>query len=150
MHDWIISDTHFFHTNMIKYQNRPGHHTWLMCDNWWKMVREDQTVLHLGDVLMSNEENWPKIQKLPGIVSVLSTGNHDEEKKKQWMQATWGWEFIPEFTIQYREWDILFSHRPEIILEKTINVHGHIHGYPDPDKYHINVSVERMNYQPVN
>ena len=150
MYDWIISDTHFYHDNIIRYAGRPKNHVELMLRNWRNLVMPDDTVLHLGDVLMNREELWKGIGWLPGKVSVLSTGNHDEPHKKQWIQRNWDWKFIPEFTIEYRGYDILFSHYPEETLPPhSINVHGHIHQLEDPSPFHINVSIERMDYRPM-
>jgi calcineurin-like phosphoesterase family protein len=151
--DWIISDTHFFHDNIVKYSGRPENHTELMVQNWNNVVKPDDTVLHLGDVLMGARSKWMTIPRLRGRVEVLNSGNHDEEHKRKYIEASWGWRFRPDFTWQYRGWMIFFSHYPamtELIQDiKGINVHGHIHEKEDPSRQHINVSVERINYRPV-
>ena len=90
MYDWIISDSHFYHVNIVAYAGRPVNHVELMLRNWRNLVMPDDTVLHLGDVLMNREELWAGIGWLPGKVSVLTTGNHDEPHKKQWIQRHWG------------------------------------------------------------
>ena len=167
MHDWIISDTHFNHVNIVEYAGRPKNHNELIQDNWRRLIRPHQTILHLGDVLMGKQELWDSMPGwLPGSIDVLSTGNHDEPHKKQWLQAH-GWHIVPEFSIEYRGWTILFSHYPEwvvplsnddntavgarldLIPARSINVHGHIHEKKAPSKYHINVSVEQIGYSPV-
>lgn len=171
MYDWIISDTHWNHERIIEYAGRPKNHNELMQQNWRKLVRPEDTVLHLGDVLMGRQELWPSMPGwLPGKVSVLSTGNHDEPHKRRFMEEKWGWEFIPEFAMQYKGYFVQFSHYPfganqdpdpnsktntDLVFNKMpegkfISVHGHIHEKPDPSLNHINVSIERMNYRPVN
>ncbi len=172
MYDWIISDTHFNHVNIVEYAGRPINHNELMQQSWRKLVQPEDTVLHLGDVLMGRQDLWPNMPGwLPGKISILTTGNHDEPHKKRWLQAK-GWNLVPEFSIEYRDWTIYFTHYPlwvaypnpnentEVELgpyfhedldgQKFLNIHGHIHEKPAPSEYHINVSVEKINYQPVN
>jgi calcineurin-like phosphoesterase family protein len=169
MFDWVISDTHFFHKNIVQYAGRPANHNELMIENWHSTVREGETVLHLGDVLMGQQQLWPTIL-LTRNVDVLDSGNHDEPHKRKWIETYWGWKFIPEFDMQYRGWMIYFSHRPlwvdypnpndntEVVVNReglkypgnhSINVHGHIHEKLAPSRYHINVSVEQIGYKPV-
>lgn len=166
--DWIISDTHFNHENIIRYAGRPVEHNELMQQSWRKLVRPDETVLHLGDVLMGRRELWAGMPGwLPGVVSVLSSGNHDEPHKRAFMEFEWGWTFVTDFTVSYRGWDVLFSHYPHgtkiavgagdnvtvalvaLLPPKTLNLHGHIHERPSPSSFHVNVCVEWMNYRPV-
>jgi|SRR5579859_934969 len=150
MHDWIISDTHFNHSNIVRYCNRPVNHNWLMQQNWRRIVGPEDTVLHLGDVLMGSSSVWAKSPGwLPGKVTVLS-GNHDSKAKVDFMTSTWGWRFRPDFTINYRGRYITFSHYPvENLADGTLNVHGHIHNRPSRSSRHVNVCVEVMDYKPV-
>ena len=50
---FFTSDTHFNHTNIIQYCQRPFKSTdemnEAMIDNWNSVVGEDDTVFHLGD-----------------------------------------------------------------------------------------------------
>lgn len=52
--NWIISDTHFGHANIIKYCNRPFTNVTTMnatlIRNWKALVKNDDTIWHLGDV----------------------------------------------------------------------------------------------------
>lgn len=178
MYDWIISDTHWNHVNIVEYAGRPANHNELMQQNWRKLVRPDDTVLHLGDVLMGRKELWKTMPGwLPGKVTVIE-GNHDHYHKLEFMHDEWGWR-INAITgisfssgpailnLNYRDYDIIFTHEPFMSVqdsrstnntdrvysrlpEKTINVHGHIHEKPEHDLQRINVSVERIQYQPVN
>lgn len=150
LYDWVISDTHFFHENIIKYAGRPANHNDLMIENWKDVVRPEDTVLHLGDVLMGSAQRWQEIPRLPGRVHVLKSGNHDEPHKRKYLEEEWGWEFVAEFMVPYRGWSVSFTHEPlGELAPYNLNVHGHIHEKPDPSPQHINVSVEQIHYRPV-
>lgn len=171
MFDWIISDTHFNHANIIEYSGRPTNHNELIQENWRKLVQPEDTVLHLGDVLMGRRDLWPDMPgQLPGKVTVLNSGNHDEPHKRKFMEERWGWTFVPEFMTLFHDYQVTFSHYPFGAIQdpdpnsknntdlvfakmpegKLISVHGHIHHKADPSRRHINVSVERIGYRPVN
>jgi calcineurin-like phosphoesterase family protein len=171
MFDFVISDTHFFHKNIVEYAGRPANHNELMIQNWRAIVRFDETVLHLGDVLMGQKHLWPTIGWLPGKVTMLDSGNHDERHKLDFIVDEMRWAVCAEFDMKYRGWDIYFSHRPLWVeypdpndntavklvqdfsairrSQNAINVHGHIHEKVAPSRYHINVSVEQIGYKPV-
>lgn len=165
--DWVTSDSHFGHLNIIKYAGRPDNHEHLMIERWQQTVGPTDTVLHCGDVLMGRRDLWPIIPRLPGTVHVLDSGNHDEPHKRKWMEETWGWAFIPEYEIRYKGWVVKFSHYPlgtqeradatdnthvdvvKPLGKKTINIHGHCHSAPPVSPRHVNVCVEHTGYAPV-
>jgi calcineurin-like phosphoesterase family protein len=159
---WVISDTHFFHDNIIKYQNRPVNHDDLMLTNWLERIGTNDTVLHLGDIGFSKPPyRFEKIlnPSLTGI-KYLVLGNHDKQSKTWYLKN--GWNLVTPFQVLYRGWTILFTHRPggdwkpyhddERLVRKTfktINVHGHIHSLELENRRLINLSVERTEYSPV-
>lgn len=157
---WIVSDTHFFHKNIVKYANRPLHHNELMEKNWRELVKPDDQVLHLGDVHVWYE-NEPGvlnqaqelIKSLPGHKHLLK-GNHDKFDLQWYLDC--GFETVIADDIRTVVGDavILLTHAPDItLLDWDINIHGHIHinGYPpecSPKRDYRNVSIEVMNYRP--
>ena len=55
---FLISDTHFSHSNVIRYENRPfrdademDKH---MIEKWNEVVSENDLVFHLGDVVIGS------------------------------------------------------------------------------------------------
>jgi calcineurin-like phosphoesterase family protein len=56
----------------------------------------------------------------------------------------------------FKEFGLLLTHVPVDINsiirvgEGGKNVHGHLHQNQSPTKHHINVSVEQIDYTPVN
>ena len=79
---WFTSDTHFFHTNVIKYSNRPFLDKYEMNDklvhNWNQRVKPIDHVYHLGDVSFGGiDETTQLLERLNGH-KYLILGNHDK------------------------------------------------------------------------
>ncbi|RMD61789.1 hypothetical protein D6833_07750 [Candidatus Parcubacteria bacterium] len=95
--DWIISDTHFGHDGILKYE--PGrvdrmrkdrhrnHATWLVT-RWNAVVRPDDHVLHLGDFAFKDEAERV-LRRLNGRITLL-LGNHDKPEKMRELAASSG------------------------------------------------------------
>lgn len=78
---YYISDLHFDHTNVIKFDNRPFKDVEEMnntiINNWNNVVKGGDIVYVLGDVLFGDENRFNEIvDKLNGQI-VLVKGNHD-------------------------------------------------------------------------
>jgi calcineurin-like phosphoesterase family protein len=172
---WIISDTHWGHRNIIKFQQRPESHDVIMLSEWIARVKEDDQILHLGDVFMGKSGNplrWASvISRLPGE-KFLIKGNHDNLKNNVYTELA-GFTVIEPFVKYghaFTHFPISVAHplfganaerhpdgRNELEPAWHTNIHGHIHGNElNPlygDKYiegktYINVSVEVMNLKP--
>lgn len=152
---WIVSDTHFFHKNIVEYepsrkQLEPDHNQFML-KAWQDTVQEHDTIIHLGDIAMGKPEQLIEIApNLPGR-KLLLMGNHDRRSKKFYRQL--GFEVIPEFTIKYGKWNILFSHYPDdqkefIKYPNHLNIHGHVHSQTRTEQKLINVSAEVQNFTP--
>lgn len=78
---FFTSDTHFYHTNIIKYCDRPFNSVkemnQFMIDRWNSMINEKDTVYHLGDFALCGKSNLEKLlNRLNGKI-VLCAGSHD-------------------------------------------------------------------------
>lgn len=165
---WCISDTHFFHENIKKYENRPEGFEKTVIANWNKLVKYDDLIIHLGDVLMglNSADNCKSIMAtLPGK-KILCRGNHDVEKK--WGTGVGFMERGFDVAVDYFVYDrYAFSHCPLTPLpyqspqkykeQVILNIHGHFHrkdptsdggnfqpGYYDP-KYFWNNKSKYIN-----
>lgn len=150
---WIISDTHFGHLNIVRYQSRPENHDELMVERWNERIGEDDDVLHLGDIFLGPKSDASELLlKLKGRKYYLRA-NHDRQS------ANWYAEYGFISLGKRVAWrapnndDVLFSHEPSRDYGWKINIHGHIHknGYPpdvDMNRDYRNVSVEVMDYRP--
>jgi calcineurin-like phosphoesterase family protein len=171
---WVISDTHFRHSKILSFTDsstgeliRPGfadvdemdEH---MIERWNSVVKPGDIVYHLGDVVMGDKEwfkqNWPRLNGGKRLI----VGNHDDIKfltSGGFFSKVLMWRMFPEF-------GLLFSHvplHPSSLLryvdrdakwpdghDTLVNVHGHIHQNPSPEGPYRNVSVEAIDYTPVN
>ena len=149
---WVISDTHFNHSNIIGYCNRPYENAsqmdWDMVEKWNSVVKPQDHVYHLGDVYMKASKGYIEnlLSKLNGKKRLI-LGNHDNGKDQilqRHFEKVFLWRNFDKFTLSH------IPLREENIPGNRVNIHGHIHQNPAPSKRHINVSVEQINYTPVN
>jgi len=156
--NWIISDTHFGHQNIIKFTDKDGklirgqfktveEMDETMVDNWNAVVRDQDRVFHLGDVVM-NRRCLPILNRLKGK-KVLIKGNHDIFKLSDYTPY---FEDIRAYKV-YPNLAIIFSHipvHPYQLKDRFIfNGHGHLHQNMIDDPRYINLCVENTNYKPV-
>jgi calcineurin-like phosphoesterase family protein len=155
---WIISDTHFYHENIIKYCNRPFANAKemneYMVTKWNETVKDGDKVYHLGDVYMGHQENTPLnlLSQLKGQKRLI-LGNHDNGKD-QVLQKVFKkinlWRMLPEFGLLLTHVPVHQGALDNGMGRHLLNVHGHIHTNPSPDGPYQNVSVEQIGYTPVN
>jgi len=84
---WLTGDQHFWHTNVIKYCNRPfssvDEMDEALIDAWNKYVKHDDTVYHLGDFTLGNRLIAEKyFRRLNGNIGVLEYPWHHD---KRWL-----------------------------------------------------------------
>lgn len=170
---FFIGDTHFSHKNIIKFEPyyRPfdtiEEHDQELIRRWNSVVRPEDIVYHLGDVVFG-KENFFKLGFLNGDKRLIM-GNHDCYATK---------EYLRYFTklygcLQYNAFCIL-SHIPvnpmQLSKKYRYNIHGHLHSKnvksiikAAPDEAHpmtswnkeindpryINVSCEQIDLTPI-
>lgn len=123
-----------------------------MVNKWNSVVRPGDKVYHLGDVVMKTGAwAFEIINRLNGNI-VLIKGNHDRARLN--VYANHFKDVRSEIHMKTGEGDmVVFSHRPIRLAgmdSLTFNVHGHIHQNIIDDMRYINMSVEAINYTPVN
>jgi calcineurin-like phosphoesterase family protein len=162
---WIISDTHWGHGNIVKYARRPADHNGRMLVQWQQHVRDDDVVLHLGDLGMTSlTPEWEAaIQGLPGH-KYLIPGNHDGWTNRKILER-FGFQVITPLDrnvagerhvcAEILGSRVAFSHQPLTVDgDWDVNCHGHIHvnGWgtcPRLRGQHINCCVEVTGYAPI-
>ena len=161
---WLISDTHWGQHNIYKFLAEDGktrirerfrdayEGDAYMCQKWCELVAPEDHIWHLGDVTMersSNAKTWfvNKIRSLPGHKRLI-LGNHDHLTMNVYKDA--GFQKIKG---SHKLDRLLLTHYPvhpdSIPSWCLANVHGHIHQRPSPAGRYVNVSVERIGYQPI-
>lgn len=167
---FLISDTHFSHNGVVKFLCDDGSklRPWdnvedmdeAMVDNWNTVVRPQDKVYHLGDVVI-NRKALKILSRLNGT-KVLIKGNHDIFRLE---------EYTPYFK------DVRGSHKLENFILTHIplhpdsvarwcdgNLHGHLHSnrvmktvhrqyeflnYEVLDTRYHSVCVEQINFTPI-
>lgn len=157
---WFISDTHFYHDNIVEYCNRPQNHDRIMWQNLKRLVGAEDTLIHLGDVVLGNRAVVNEtVEQLPGNLKFLIAGNHDVGNK---VQKAPGWTKVNNYKeIVLSELEgvrFAMSHRTcdldDLEFEVDVILHGHIHDIGEPYYWRdnvlwINLCVEQWNYRPV-
>lgn len=135
---WVISDTHFGHANILDYC--PWRRTWAgsLADHdaaliaaWRERVQPDDLVLHLGDVALGDKAYLSEVRRsLPGRI-MLVRGNHDRSHAA--MRAA-GFEMVyaaVRIDVGDRHW--ICRHNPAAFSVREAGgavrlLHGHCHG----------------------
>jgi len=153
---WFISDTHLGHKNILKFKNYDG--TMLrdfssiyemeevIFDNWSKTVSPQDKVYHLGDVAFT-KYSLARMKELPGHKRLVR-GNHDTFKTSDYLNI---FEEIHGVRQIDGYWFTHIPMHPECLGDRAkLNVHGHLHKNFINDCRYLNVSVEQINYTPIN
>jgi len=162
---WFISDTHFSHTKILQYCNRPfktiEEHDETLIRNWNQRVQKDDTVFFLGDFCFSHSSQAPDAPKASSAFEyyknrlngniIFIEGNHDVHNKIK--------SKIQSIVIKIGGKFIKLTHRPEHAEGKyDLNFVGHVHQnwkiQPKTIDCHltvlVNLSVDVWNFRPVN
>lgn len=149
MRFWIITDTHW-HQDGTKI-DRPVDHTERQFKAWKGIVKEDDVVIHCGDVTWSAKTLSDDLKNLPGR-KILVRGNHDKESHSWYMRH--GFEFACDSFVMKK---VLFTHAPASSLPgiALLNVHGHLHGNGHrlegykPQSFNKLLALEHTGYAPI-
>ena len=158
---WFISDTHFFHDNILQFTGednatriRPMFDTVAqmnecMCERWNETVKPNDTVYHLGDVAFKTFERANELDILLRSLHVkkhLILGNHDDGARLHpYFKTVTLWKI-------FKDDGFFCSHVPlgrENFRGVNTQVHGHIHERVVGNPAYINVAVEQTGYRPV-
>lgn len=166
---FLISDTHFGHSNILTFTDNDGKRLRefdtveemdeLMVERWNSVVRPQDKVYHLGDVVM-HKRALPILARLNGE-KVLIKGNHDKEKLALYTP------YFKDVRGTHQFDGMILSHipiHPNSLARWGTNVHGHLHSnvvtketywagletpHVEPDLRYFCVSVEQINYTPI-
>lgn len=148
---FLIGDTHFMHRNIIKYCNRPFANVEEMTEklikNWNSVVGKNDIVYVVGDFALCGKAKIIEIGNQLNGRKRLILGNHDGASIATYREA--GFEFVYNHHIVLDDFFIV-SHVPQNDIQAPfLNIHAHTHE-PSNSKNHFCVSVENINYTPLN
>lgn len=160
---WLTSDTHFNHTNILKYEpeTRPFETVEEMNEtiisNWNKVVAKEDTVYVLGDFFMGKLDEIVSIYKRLNGKIILIRGNHDTKNRIQ-IYKELGIEIKDIEYISYKGRFFILCHFPIASEEfmymvrndnsEVVSLYGHVHsnapkGYVD-GTYHIGMDTNDL------
>ena len=141
---FFTSDTHFQHTNIIKYCKRPfktvEENDEELIRRWNEKVPEDGIVFHLGDVGFGHPQIINDILKQLHGKIYLVIGNHD------WRRVTtqYAWRFklmTQQINMKIGKRHIILNHYPMLAfsgawrgVDATYQLFGHVHTSPYTDE----------------
>lgn len=156
---FFISDTHFFHNNILKFKRKDGspvrpfdtidamHEA--IVENWNSRVGTSDYVYHLGDVTFQYDKPFRELMFSLNGRKRLILGNHDRGLKD--IDFTKFWEKIMLWH-GFKAYDFTEVHIPlalSQLRDGKFCVHGHTHQNKMDDSHYINVCVETRDYAPV-
>lgn len=151
--NYYISDTHFGHANIMRYDNRPFHTTDEMDEElikrWNSSVGDDDIVYVLGDFSFHKENKTLEIMdRLNGKI-VLIKGNHDKISPKVARKLHGRYEYLE---IKDKDRKVILCHYPIPFwngqFRNTIHLFGHVHSSSQYD-YCIKMRKELKELQDI-
>ena len=157
---WFTADTHFWHTNIIYYCDRPfisvGHMNHDLVENWNSVVKPGDIVYHIGDVLLPRRRSKDEIKKLLNSLNgdiVVILGNHDSRRllnktsRLLWHKQTHKLLIDGQVvTLSHYIWHPKVDIR---LHEGDWLLHGHHHGMKGHEYGRIDVGVDCWDYTPI-
>ena len=151
---FFTSDTHFGHTNIIKYCNRPFKTVEEMdetlIERWNSRVGKKDTVYHLGDFMLCRNKYSQYLERLNGKV-ILILGNHDHHFSKGKLNGFA--EVVDMLFLDKLEPQLFLCHYAMRVWPNShrgsINLHGHSHDMLTPAENQMDVGVDSWSFYPV-
>lgn len=166
---FFTSDTHFWHSNIIKYCNRPFMDIEEMNEEiikrWNDKIGKDDLVFHLGDFAFCGPSQYKTLlERLNGKI-ILILGNHDWRNIKEGYMSKFN-GIYQQLRIKVDDQRIYLNHFPFLCYEGSWRgvwqLFGHVHSGPYnngggldnprlkmllPGQY--DVGVDNNNFKPI-
>ncbi|MCD8148078.1 MAG: metallophosphoesterase [Clostridiales bacterium] len=149
---YFTGDTHFGHTGIIRFCERPfsgvDEMNAILTANWNSRVREKDTVYILGDMFYHCETNEVEriLRRLKGHKKLL-IGNHDSS----WMSKIDASKYFDDISLMMEESDgrheFTLCHYPMLSWRrdsKAYMIHGHIHNDISLDYWPVIAGRDRI------
>lgn len=151
--NYYISDTHFGHQNIIRYDNRPFHSVEEMDEaliqKWNSVVCKEDTVYIIGDFSWYKEEKTLEVLDRLNGHKILIKGNHDRISPKVAKKFDKRCDYLE---INDGKERIVMSHYPMPFwngqFRDTIHLFGHVHN-SHQHNYCENIRTELQQLQDI-
>jgi calcineurin-like phosphoesterase family protein len=133
---WFTSDTHYHHSNILKFTKRPYSSVQEMneslVDNWNSVVKSKDTVYHLGDFAFpcKEQEAVNILKRLNGHKHFIR-GNHDECIKREALKYFESFDHMKKLKVN--NMFVVLCHFPLEAWENSYHGSMHIHGHTHKD-----------------
>lgn len=172
---FLISDTHWNHENILTFLKADGsrlrefasieEHDEYMVDNWNRVVKSGDVVVHVGDVVLAKgglkvrQEAYRRTIGRCNGRKKLIRGNHDRDTMKEYgvyFESIHGSRKIDNFIVSHYP-----IHPESIPAWCPANLHGHLHDHrvmrttgwqnsvTEIDPRYFGLAVELINYTPI-
>lgn len=166
MNIFFTADTHFDHTNIIKYCDRPFDNVdemnEIIIQRWNEVVRQEDAIYHLGDFCMGSFDRY--IDRLNGTIFIIR-GDHDynlpfggfktyKDKPKGIIEDSHIETISPkrlldeygnQRTITLCHWPMRSWHKSHYA---SWHLYGHHHGKLEPYGLSFDVGVDTHDFYP--
>lgn len=139
--NYYIADTHFGHTNILKFDNRPFESVKEMNEalihKWNDTVKRGDTVYILGDFCWGKANEWADILRYLSGNKVLIKGNHDLKEFPSYVKCYFN-DIKDYKEIKENGRTVLMSHYPIMCYKRAYDpnvfmLHGHTHTTREQD-----------------
>lgn len=156
---WFCSDHHLGHANVIKFEGPNGHpartifssieeHNEYIIEKHNSVVRPCDKVYIVGD-LCWNSSSINLVKRMTGN-KILIMGNHDKQKTKSYLNCIGELRGVVYLS---KEINAIITHIPvhpaQLEHRFEYNIHGHLHCHRINDPRYLNVSMEQIDYTPI-
>jgi calcineurin-like phosphoesterase family protein len=140
MTNWITSDLHFGHANIMKFcpqsrarfNNDVDYMNEQMVLEWNDTIAPEDTVYILGDVAFLPADKAVKIMRRLNGTKILVEGNHDRKLLNDPVFRSCFAEIHPYLCITYEKTRVIMFHYPiaewDQMHRGSVHFHGHLHG----------------------
>lgn len=159
--EFFSSDTHAFHTNIIKYCERPFENSWEMtkhmADEINAVVMPNDIYYHLGDWSFGGPQQAIRFREMIDCKKViLIYGNHDSRnrRKEEFNKLFEKTADLLHVKIQRSKTELFLCHYAMLSWNKSHwgigHLYGHSHGnLPHPNPMAFDVGVDCWDFKPL-
>ena len=155
---WFSSDTHFSHSNILKYCNRPYSNVEEMDDlifkNFRSCLKKGDTLFFLGDLTfdkMKAVEFFDMLESI-GVVCTFIFGNHDHKRVRSVVKKRC-FNTSNMLDIEVEGIPMTLSHYAMRVWNKSHygawNLFGHSHGTLESIGKQLDVGVDSNGFKPI-